>query len=49
MAQEREQLGEKITTWLSAHPEVQVVDKRVTQSSDQAFHCIAITLFYNAE
>jgi hypothetical protein len=49
MAQERDQLGEKITQWLAAHPGVQIVDKIVTQSSDEAFHCLAITLFYNEE
>jgi hypothetical protein len=47
MAQERDQLGEKITQWLAAHPGVEIVDKIVTQSSDEAFHCLAITLFYN--
>ena len=47
MAQERDQLGDKITTWLSANPSVEVVDKIVTQSSDEAFHCLAITLFFN--
>ena len=47
MAQERDQLGEKITAWLAAHPNVQIVDKIVTQSSDEAFHCLAITLFFN--
>lgn len=47
MAQERDQLGDKITNWLSANPSVQVVDKIVTQSSDEAFHCLAITLFFN--
>jgi hypothetical protein len=47
MAQERDQLGEKITLWLAAHPGVEIVDKIVTQSSDEAFHCLAITLFYN--
>ncbi len=47
MAQERDQLGEKITQWLQAHPGVEIVDKIVTQSSDEAFHCLAITLFYN--
>ena len=50
MAQEREQLGEKVTAWLKAHREanhpVEVVDKVITQSSDNAFHCLAITLFY---
>ncbi len=47
MAQERDQLGEKITQWLQTHPGVEIVDKIVTQSSDEAFHCLAITLFYN--
>jgi hypothetical protein len=47
MAQERDQLGEKITQWLTAHPGVEIVDKIVTQSSDEAFHCLAITLFFN--
>jgi hypothetical protein len=47
MAQERDQLGEKITQWLAAHPNVDIVDKIVTQSSDEAFHCLAITLFFN--
>lgn len=47
MAQERDQLGEKITQWLAAHPGIEIVDKIVTQSSDEAFHCLAITLFYN--
>lgn len=46
MAQERDQLGEKVTRWLEAHPNVRIVDKIVTQSSDEAFHCVAITLFY---
>ena len=47
MAQEREHLGEKITAWLKEHPKAEIVDKIVTQSSDAAFHCLAITLFYN--
>ncbi len=47
MAQDREQLGEKITHWLKDNPNIKIVDKIVTQSSDAAFHCVAITLFYN--
>lgn len=46
MAQERDQLGEKITNWLHDRPHVKVIDKIVTQSSDEAFHCLAITVFY---
>ncbi len=46
MAQERDQLGEKITDWLKQHPSCRIVDKIVTQSSDEAFHGLAITVFY---
>lgn len=46
MAQERDQLGEKLTAWLADRPSLKVVDTIVTQSSDEAFHCLAITLFY---
>jgi len=49
MAQDRDQLGEKITHWLAANQGVEIVDKIVTQSSDEAFHCLAITLFFNAK
>lgn len=45
-AKEREELGENITRWLRANPGLEVVDKIVTQSSDQEFHCLTITLFY---
>jgi len=45
-AKEREDLGGTVTRWLRAHPEVEVVDKVVTQSSDREFHCLSITLFY---
>ena len=46
MAKERATLGEKVTTWLRANPQAEVVDKIVTQSSDSEFHCLTITLFY---
>lgn len=46
-AKEREELGQRITMWLRAHPEVKVIDKTVTQSSDREFHCLTITLFYS--
>ncbi len=47
MVAERHTLGEKVTDWLAAHPKYEIADILVTQSSDQAFHCIAITVFYN--
>lgn len=46
MARDREHQGEQITRWLTEHPELEVVDRIVTQSSDNAFHCLTITLFY---
>ena len=45
-AREREELGGSITAWLKANPEVEVVDREVTQSSDNEFHCLSIVLFY---
>ncbi len=46
MVAERERLGEKITEWMRENPSCEVRDAYVTQSSDEAFHCIAITLFF---
>jgi hypothetical protein len=46
MFADRERLGESVTAWLAAHPELKVTQMVVTQSSDAAFHCIAITVFY---
>jgi hypothetical protein len=45
-ARERSELGAKVTDWLRANAGVEIVDKVVTQSSDQEFHCLTITLFY---
>jgi hypothetical protein len=47
MAQERDRLGERITEWIREHPGFEIVDTIVTQSSDEAFHCLVITIFYN--
>jgi hypothetical protein len=46
-ARERSGLGERVTSWLQEYLKEKgtVIDKVVTQSSDQEFHCIAITLF----
>lgn len=46
MAADREVLGETVTAWIAEHPEHEVVDMVITQSSDEAFHCLAITVFY---
>ena len=45
---DRDELGEKITSWLSAQQDrIELVDKQITQSSDSEYHCVTITLFYN--
>jgi folate-dependent tRNA-U54 methylase TrmFO/GidA len=46
LARDRENMGENITKWLKENPNVEVLDKVVTQSSDKEFHCLTITLFY---
>jgi len=46
MVADRDQLGEKVTAWMASHPQCKPTDLIVTQSSDEAFHCLAITLFY---
>jgi hypothetical protein len=46
MFRDRECLGERVTQWLGEHPQLDVVDMKVMQSSDAAFHCITISVFY---
>jgi hypothetical protein len=49
MTRDRAQLGERISTWLEDHPDYEIVDTVVTQSSDRQYHCIAITLFWRTK
>lgn len=42
----RARLGEDVTNWLAARRGIRIVDYIVTQSSDDGFHCLTITLFY---
>lgn len=46
MVADRDQLGEKVSAWMASNSHLKVTDIVVTQSSDEAFHCIAITVFY---
>jgi len=46
LARDREVMGDTITRWLQENQLLEIVDKIVTQSSDQEFHCLTITLFY---
>jgi hypothetical protein len=43
---EREKLGNRVTQWLAATAHVEIADIIITQSSDDAFLCLAITVFY---
>jgi len=46
---DRQQLGEKITAWIADNPRNELTEIIVTQSSDEAFHCIAFTVFYRTQ
>jgi GTP cyclohydrolase I len=47
MFADRGQLGEKVTAWLATSTQRKLTDIIVTQSSDAAFHCITISIFYH--
>jgi len=49
MIQQRTVLDAMVTQWLAAarrRPSFELVDVVIRQSSDEAFHCISIILFY---
>jgi hypothetical protein len=46
LQRDRDALGENIEAWLAGHPGYRIVDKVLRQSSDDAFHCLSIILFY---
>ena len=46
-AKEREGIGERLTDWLRAAPAREILDVIVTQSSDEEFHCLTITVLYD--
>lgn len=49
MVAQRQTLGEAVSAWLEgaqARPGFQLVDIVVRQSSDAAFHCITIVIFF---
>ena len=45
-AKEREELGEQVSRWLKSNQDLEIVDKVVSQSSDNEFHCYSLILFY---
>lgn len=47
MQHDRAVLGEKVTAWIADNKSrVDVVDIEVHQSSDSAYHCITIVLYF---
>ena len=45
-AKDREELGENVTRWLKSNSDLEIVDKVVSQSSDNEFHCYSLMIFY---
>ena len=46
MFADRGQLGERVTAWIANSPQRKLTEIVVTQSSDAAFHCVTISVFY---
>ena len=46
VSDQRERLGEKVSAWLQENPGIMVTDTVVSQSSDYAFHCVSIVIFF---
>ena len=47
MYRDRGLLGERVTEWIGAHPNIMPLEFVVTQSSDSDYHCVTITVFYS--
>lgn len=45
-AKEREELGEVVTRWIKSNADLEIVDKEISLSSDNEFHCLSIVIFY---
>jgi hypothetical protein len=39
-------MGGQIAEWLALHPDIEIVDRVVLQSSDAQFHCLSMVFFY---
>jgi hypothetical protein len=46
LAGERAVLGDRVSSWLAANRDIEIVAICVTQSSDSRFHCYTLTLFF---
>lgn len=47
LSADRERLGTRVTDWIAGNPQSTVTEIVVTQSSDSAYHCIALTVFFH--
>ena len=45
-AEERNKLGDRATAWLRSNPRLEPVDTIVLLTSDNAYHCMTIVIFY---
>jgi len=43
-ARDRQDLGDRVTAWIGANPQVKIVNTVVAQSSDQSYHCLSMIL-----
>jgi hypothetical protein len=46
LSAQRGGLGEVVSEWLARHPQCELRDLQVLQSSDDGYHCLSIALFY---
>jgi len=46
MMRDRANLGDNITSWITDNEDFSITEIIVTQSSDEAFHCLTFTIFY---
>jgi hypothetical protein len=43
-ARDREDLGERVSAWIEANPQIEVKKTVVSLSSDSSFHCLSFVL-----
>jgi hypothetical protein len=43
-ARDRDQLGERVSAWVAANPQLEVRQTVVSLSSDSEFHCLSLVL-----
>jgi hypothetical protein len=44
----RAEIGDEVTEWVAMHPERELVEVVVKQSSDANHHCLTIVVFHRA-